>query len=189
MKGIVREVLKHTNDQFVFWRATEVCYEQTNSRSGSLHADDYFDPLEEACLAWPYNPDFDSDRYYDHKNQLLVNEDHAAASQEQVGHRYNRQSWRDFWFGVLNNASNDSTLFYPPLSPHCKHLELSVPWYLFRTSDAASSGQNNEDVEGSMASSTNPQQGNRFDILSNGKQEVVQMLHMHLGKDCFKEGD
>jgi hypothetical protein len=54
---------------------------------------------------------------------------------------------------------------------------------------AASSGQNNEDVVVSMASSTTPQESNRFDILIKDKQEVAQMLHLHLDKDCFGSGN
>jgi hypothetical protein len=41
----------------------------------------------------------------------------------------------------------------------------------------------------SIAGSTTPQESSRFDILSKDKQEVAQMLHMHLDKDCFGEGD
>jgi hypothetical protein len=33
------------------------------------------------------------------------------------------------------------------------------------------------------------QESNRFDTLSQDKQEVAQMLHMHLDKDCFGEGN
>jgi hypothetical protein len=193
IKGIVREVVESTSNQNVLWRAAEVCYEQATSRSGSLHADDYFDPLEEACLAWPYDHDFDSERYYEHENQLLVDKEYAAAFQEQLDHRSkgrrnNRQGWIDFWIDILHNAPNGPTLFYPPPSLHCKSLDLSVPRYLFRTFDAASSGRSNEDVVVSMASSTTPQESNRFDILSKDKQKVAQMLHMHLDKGCFGEG-
>jgi hypothetical protein len=65
---------------------------------------------------------------------------------------------------------------------------LSVPRYLFRTFDAASSGRNDGDVVVSIAGSTAPQESSRFDILSKDKQEVAQMLHMHLDKNCFGEG-
>ncbi|KAH9876392.1 hypothetical protein J1614_003871 [Plenodomus biglobosus] len=80
IRDIVQEVLKSTSSRDVLWRAAEACYEQAISPAGSPHADDYFDPLEEACLAWPYDPHFDSESYYEHENQLLVDEDNAAAS-------------------------------------------------------------------------------------------------------------
>jgi hypothetical protein len=84
-----------------------VYYEQATSRSGSLHVDDYFDPLEEACLAWLYDPDFDSERYYEHENQLLVDEEYAAAFQEQLDHRSEgRRNNRQGWIGVWNDISH-----------------------------------------------------------------------------------
>jgi len=194
IKDIVREVLKSTSNQDVLWRAAEKCYERAISPAGSLNADGYFDLLDKACLESPYAPKFDSERYHEHGNQLIVDGDYTAAVQEQLYHRpeereNNRQGWIDFWIGALNNAPNGPTLFYPPLSLHCKFLDLSVPRYLFRTFDADSSGRNNEDVVVSMASSVTSQGSNRFDILSKDKQEVAQMLHMHLDKSCFGEGD
>jgi hypothetical protein len=172
------------------WRAAEACYEQAISPSGTLHADDYFDPLEEACLEWLYDPDFDSERYYEHENQLLVDEDYATAFQQQLnnrsqGRRNNRQCWIDFWVCALNNAPNGPTLFYPPRSLNCKSLDLSVPRYLFRTFDATSSGRNDENVIASIANRNGPQASNRVDILGRDDQDAAQMLYMHLKKGCF----
>jgi hypothetical protein len=79
IKDIVREILESTNDQDVLWRAAEACYEQAIRPDGSLCADDYFNPPKEACLAQPYNPNFNSERYYKHENQLLIEEEYAAA--------------------------------------------------------------------------------------------------------------
>jgi hypothetical protein len=79
IEDIVREVLESTSDNDVVWRAAEACDEKAIRPDGSLRADDYFDPLEEACLAWPYDPDFDSERYYEHENQLFFDGDYAAA--------------------------------------------------------------------------------------------------------------
>lgn len=50
IKDIVREVLNNTSDREVLWKVTEECYKQVTSPSGILHADDYFNPLEEARL-------------------------------------------------------------------------------------------------------------------------------------------
>lgn len=139
------KVLESTNNQDVLWRAVKGCYEQAIRHAGSLRADDYFDPLEDACLAWPYDPDFDSERYYEHENQLIVDEEYAAAFQEQLDHRSeerrnNREGWIEFWIGTLHNATNGPTLFYPLSSLHSESFDLDVPRYLFRTFDAASSG-------------------------------------------------
>jgi hypothetical protein len=190
IKDIVREILESTIDQDVLWRAAEACYEQAIRPDGSLCADDYFDPLEESCLAWPYDPDFDSERYYEHENQLLIDEDYAAAFQEQVDqsseeHHKRRRSWVDFWIGALHNAPNGPTLFYPPLSLHSESFDLGVPRYLFRTFDAASSGRNDEKVIASIANRDSRQESNRVDILTREKKHAAQMLHMHLEKDCF----
>jgi hypothetical protein len=186
---IVREVLESTNDQDVLWRAAEACYEQAIRPDGSLCADDYFDPLGEACLAWPYDPDFDSERYYEHENQLIVDEEYAAAFQEQKDqkseeHQKSKQSWIDFWIGALHNAPNGPTLFYPPLSLHSNSFDLDVPRYLFRTFDAVSSGRNDENVIASIANRDSRQDGNRVDILTREKKYAAQMLHVHLEKNC-----
>jgi hypothetical protein len=190
IKDIVREVLGGTNDQDVLWRAAEACYEQAIRPDGILCADDYFHPLEEACLAWPYDPDFDSERYYEHENQLLVDEDYAAAfreqrDQESEEHQHKRQSWVDFWIGALHNAPNGPTLFYPPLSLHRESFDLDVPRYLFRTFDAVSSGRNDENVVASIVNRNGAQESNRTDILSREKQDGAEMLYMHLKKNCF----
>jgi hypothetical protein len=49
-KDIVRKTLVNTSDESMLWRATVECYKQAASSSGSLHADNYYDPLEEACV-------------------------------------------------------------------------------------------------------------------------------------------
>jgi hypothetical protein len=85
IKDIVREVLESTNTQNILWGATEACYEQAICPAGSLRAYDYLDPLKKACLAWPHEPDFDSERYYEHESQQIVDEEYATAFQEQLG--------------------------------------------------------------------------------------------------------
>jgi hypothetical protein len=190
IKDIVREVLNKTSDQNVLWRAAEECYKQAISPSGSLHADDYFDPLEEACLEWPYDPDFESEEYYEHENRLDVDEDYAAAFQVKAkrrseARRKDRQGWIDFWIRVLNNSPDGPVLFYPPASLHGVSLDMDTPQYLFRTFDVSSSGRNDESVIASMASTTGSQESSRIDILSLEKQRAAELLHMHLTKSCF----
>jgi hypothetical protein len=77
IRNIIREVLNNTSDQNMLWKVAEECYKQAASPSGILHADDYFIPLEEACLQWPYDPDFESEEYYEHENRLDVHEQSA----------------------------------------------------------------------------------------------------------------
>lgn len=54
-------------------RILEACHVQ--ALSGNLHIDHYFAPLYEANLVSPYDPDFNSEAYYDHEDRLQVDED------------------------------------------------------------------------------------------------------------------
>jgi hypothetical protein len=105
--------------------------------------------LEEACLQWPYDPDFESEEYYEHEDRLDIDGDYAAAFQEEALCRVNTRmrlhekdtrDWIDFWIRALHNAPNGPTLFHPPASQHHQFLDLDVPGYLFRTFDASSQG-------------------------------------------------
>ncbi|KAF3126287.1 hypothetical protein TWF703_010545 [Orbilia oligospora] len=192
IKDIVREVFDKTSDQDVLWKVAEECYNQVVSSSGKLNADDYFATLEEACLERPYDPDFESEEYYEHENRLVIDEDYATAFQKQTEHRSealrkDRQSWPEFWIRVLNNSPAGPTLFYPPACFNTQSLNLdSTPQYLFRTFDGASSGQNNESVIASEASIIGPHESSRTDILRLGMHEATKLLYTHLTKRCFK---
>ena len=191
IKGIVREVLNNTRDRDVLWKVAEECYNQVISPSGNLHADDYFVPLEEARLGWPYDPDFEDEEYYEHENRLDVDEDYAAAFQKQVEHRSevrrkDWQSWPEFWIRVLSNSPAGPTLFYPPASLNTKSLNFdAVPQYLFRTFDKASSGRNDESVIASIASIIGSHESSRTDILTLERHRATELLYTHLKKPCF----
>lgn len=191
IRNIIREVLSNTSDQNMLWKVAEECYRQAASPSGILHADDYFIPLEEACLQWPYDPDFESEEYYEHENRLDVDEDYATIFQERTERkdqacRKDRQNWIDFWIRVLNNSPAGPTLFYPPATFHTQSLKFDdVPQYLFRTFDGNSSGKNDESVIASIASIVGPQASTRIDLLALEKHNAAELLHMHLTKDCF----
>ncbi|KIV98761.1 uncharacterized protein PV09_09489 [Verruconis gallopava] len=75
-------VVLHLSDQDVLWKVAEECFNQTVNPCGTLDAEDYFAPLKEACLEWPYDPDFESEEYYEHENRLDVDEDYTAAFQQ-----------------------------------------------------------------------------------------------------------
>lgn len=191
IKGIVREVLDNTRNREVLWKVAEECYKQVISPSGNLHADDYFVPLEEAGLGWPYDPDFEAEEYYEHENRLDVDKNYALAFQKQVEHRSearrkDRQRWPEFWIRVLNNSPAGPTLFYPPASFDTKSLNFdAVPQYLFRTFDKASSGRNDEGVIASMASIIGSHESSRTDILTLERQRATELLYKHLNKSCF----
>jgi hypothetical protein len=101
IRDIVRECLDGTSDTNLLWKVAEKCYIQATNPSGTLHADKYFIPLEEARLEEPFDPDFESEEYYDHENRLAVNEAYAAVYRENEKRQSevrckNRQSWVDF---------------------------------------------------------------------------------------------
>jgi hypothetical protein len=57
------------------------CYKQAASHSGVLHADQYFVPLEEPLLGWPYHEDYEDEQFYERENRLDIGEDCARAFQ------------------------------------------------------------------------------------------------------------
>jgi hypothetical protein len=194
IKDIIREVFNNTTtDQDMLWKIAEECYKQATSPTGVLHPDNYLIPLEEACLEWPYDPDFESEEYYDHENYLNVDEDYAAAFQEETELRSEtlskeRQSWiniwSEFWIRVLNNSPAGPTLFHPPSNFSIESLKFdAVPEYLFRTFDNLSPGRNDESVIASIASINGSLKSSRTDILTLGQHRATEMLFKHLKKE------
>lgn len=191
IRGIVGEVLRHANSEDWVWQIAERCYHQATSPSGKLDADDYFIPLEEACLEWPYDPNFKSEEYYEHENRLHVDKGYAAAIQYRADlraktRREERQSWPEFWARVLSNSPGGPTLFCPPPSLATKFANNdTVPPYLFRTFDTKSSGRNDGSVIASIASVLGSHESSRIDILTLPQARATDLLHEHLTKKCF----
>jgi len=191
IRKIVREILNKTSDQSLLWRVAEKCYKLAISSSGNLHADKYFDLIEEVPVESPNDPDFKSEEHYENGNQIDLNGEYAAPSRrenEPISDTRStcKQGWVDFLISALNNSPNGPTLFYPAGGLYGKRLSLDVPRYLFRTYDADSSGENNDNVIASTASCCLPE--SKPDILSIEKQEARVLLLMHLDKDCFGKG-
>lgn len=198
IRAIVRDVLNSSNDEAcVLWKTAEECYNQAISSSGKLHSDDYFVPLEEACLEWPYDPDFESEEYYDHENRLNVDEHYAEAwgrnmELNEARKARKRQSWVDFWVRALNHCPGGPTLFYPPgASSAARSIEWpfdNIPRYLFRAFDLKSSGRNDDNVVASTMSKFGTQERSKIDILSLRTHNASEMLYDHLNKSCFEGG-
>jgi len=194
IRNIICEVLGSGNDQDALWRIAEECYKQAISPSGTLHTDHFFDPIDESCLVQPYDPDFESEEFYEHKNRIQVNEAYAAMfrgreERQLETRKKERQGWTDFWVGVLNNVPAGPTLFCPSPYSSAGALKLeAVPRYLFRTFDRYSSGQNDESVMASAASIAGSQGSSRIDILELDRHTATKVLHMHLSGDVFTEG-
>ncbi|KAF1954385.1 hypothetical protein CC80DRAFT_567623 [Byssothecium circinans] len=195
IKDIIREVLNNTSDRDVLWKVAEECYKQAISRSGSLDADNYFVPVEEAPLGWPYDSDFESEEYYEHESRLEVDENYAAAFQGRIerrieARRKDRQIWPEFWVRVLNNSPAGPTLFYPPASVSAQNLNFdSIPKYLFRTFNEASSGRNNESVTASMASIKSCFGGEKSDNLMSWTSSLLFAIQYavwrHKTRGCY----
>ncbi|KAJ9129615.1 hypothetical protein NKR23_g12500, partial [Pleurostoma richardsiae] len=79
LRSIAQGALNNTSDDSsVLREILELCYRQSLHASGTLHFDNYFIPLSEASLEWPYDPDFESEKYYEHENRL-ADEGYAEA--------------------------------------------------------------------------------------------------------------
>ena len=194
IRNIVRKTTNAHSDQNALWRVAVECYQQAASLSGTLHIDNYLFPREEASLEGPYDPDFESEEFYEHENRVDVDEGYATAYRAQAERNAVRRSesrrrgekrWVDFWISALNQSPNGPTLFYPPAGLHDGSLTLNVPRYLFRTFDAASSGINDASVIASTASKYGLQHNSRDDILGLEQQKAAKLLHTHLTKSCF----
>ena len=196
LRTIARDVLNGaSDDSSVLREILERCYSQSLHTSGALHYDNYFIPLSEASLGWPYDPDFESEEYYEHENRLDVDEGYAEAFRVQCerkseNERKQREEWIGFWVRALSECPNGPTLFYPPTSRLPQRHFGDVPRYLFRAFDQASSGQSDENVVASMESISATSWHSKVDLLSRTKEEATKMLHRHLTKSCFGgEGD
>ena len=173
----------------------ETCHNQ--ALCGDLHVENYFAPLYEANLASPHDPDFESEAYYEHENRLQVDDDYAEAesvrrqrrSEERIENeeRTNR-AWIKFWVRMLHGCQGGPTLFWPYSDVGESEDLPDVPRYLFRAFDAASSGESNENVVASSAS-TYAKDTCRIDLLSMGIEERAERLCTHLKKKCFGEAD
>jgi hypothetical protein len=119
IKSIVREGLKDTSDRTILWMTAEECYKQATTARGSLHADNYFVPLEEAYLDGP-DPDFESEEFDDHENLLAIDNDYAANFRSKAqrkskvredAHAKDEKAWIGFWLRALHSSQGGPTLF------------------------------------------------------------------------------
>ncbi|KAJ5085227.1 hypothetical protein N7532_009998 [Penicillium argentinense] len=107
LKSITRDIINNTSDDSNVLRETlEMCYGQALHTSGSLHSDNYFIPLGEARLEWPYDPDFESEDYYEHENRLDIDDNYAEAfrvrcERESKKEEQQREEWIRFWAQAL----------------------------------------------------------------------------------------
>ena len=193
IQSIVRGVLGNSSfNNCVPWKIAEEYYNQATSYSGVLYPGNYFIEYNEACLEWPYDPDYEAEEYYEHESRLDINENYAKAIADRMERRRKErkreeQSWISFWVVVLYGCPNGLMLFYPPASYKVKpkmFVTTDIPQYLFRTFDGKSSGRSNNNVVASIASVAELPEESRKDLLSLPKVKAIDMLYTHLTKQC-----
>ncbi|CAN9149151.1 hypothetical protein CC77DRAFT_953945 [Alternaria alternata] len=186
IREIIRDVLDRTRDESLLWKVAEKCYEEANRLRGALDADDYLVPLGEAKLGWPFDEDYESEAYYDHEERLFSDENYVKSFQARINRELEKEevykrSWIDFWVTVLNRSPGGPTLFYPPLSPNSRALEIEdVPRYLFRAFDVASHGTNDDNKIASVESRIGLSKQGRIDLLQRERIDAAKRLHWHL---------
>lgn len=190
--SITRGVLDGTTEiNESVWRIVEECYNQANSTSGSLHSDHYYVPQREADLGWPFDPDFESERYYDHVNRLDVDEGYAEAHRQRCerimeSRQESAQDWISLWGSKLRICPGGPTLFYPA-SAHNLEMSLGrIPPYLFRAADSESQGTSDDRVVASMMSKSGDFGNSKVDILQLPRKEAARQLAGHLRNQRFR---
>jgi hypothetical protein len=190
LRSIAGNALNSTNDHnSVLREILEMCYKQAHCYSGTLQSDDYFIQLGESSPEWPYDPDFESEEYYEHDDRIVIEIGYAEAFRKQMEHKseqerqerqHKKQEWIRFWVQMLSRCPDGPTLFYPPASllPHCQFAE--IPRYLFRTFDDESSGRSDNCVVASADSISQNSGRSRVDLLSRAAEESTHMLYGHL---------
>ncbi|RAH58279.1 hypothetical protein BO85DRAFT_448338 [Aspergillus piperis CBS 112811] len=184
-----------TNESSVMRRILEECYAQALCDSGTLHPDEYFEFLEGTSFEEPYDPDFESEEYYEHENRLAIDDSYAEAYRVQCERKaerkeQQREEWIGFWVRALSTCPDEpTTLFYPPASrfPNCHLAE--IPRYLFRAFDGESSGRSDHHVVASAESISAESERSRTDILSRPPGESTRMLYNHLKWFKSKDAD
>ncbi|KAL3264530.1 hypothetical protein ABHI18_000643 [Aspergillus niger] len=197
VRRIIRNVLDdaNTDDCSVVRKILEKCYDQSLRASGTLHPAEYFDSLEEASLEEPYDPDFESEEYYEHENRLAIDDSYADALRVQCERRaereqHQREEWIGFWVRALRECPDEpTTLFHPPANSHPNCHLAEVPRYLFRAFDDASSGWSDHHIVASAESRTAISERSRTDLLSRSRGEITRMLYSHLKKSLFGAED
>ncbi|GIZ48700.1 hypothetical protein CKM354_001175000 [Cercospora kikuchii] len=198
VKYILDEVLGANKDnETALRRVLEECYSQSAQSSGSLHASRWLAEQAESFLETPYDPDFQSEHYYEHEDRLANDENYAESwrvRREQESKQRERDdekitaSWVRFWRYQLRSCRDEPTLFWPlAQSDGCGEVP-ECPRYLFRAADDSSSGQNDADIIASAASMFCSSHSKKDLLLPKTRSTAADRLHKHLKKDCFGAG-
>lgn len=206
INSISHEILMETGNtsDTIRLQVVEKCYFET-LRGGKLDGDNYFGPRHDAALGWPYDPDYESEQYYEHEDRLDIDENYRESFRKKCDRRLyeahrEEESWTRYWLGVLQACPSGPTLFDidQPLNPWTPEMsgrapstsfELGeTPRFLFRIFDKKSAGLNNKTIIASQASFKGDP-GSRVDILSLNSSEAADLLHRHLDQMPYGAAD
>ncbi|KAM0715815.1 hypothetical protein Q7P37_008329 [Cladosporium fusiforme] len=196
VKAVIKDAYEDAGwDQGSMVRILETCHIQATH--GALRAKEYFALLYETCFQSPYDPEYESEAYYDHEERLQLDAGYAEAYRVRNEHssearrkseRRIEHAWIGSWVQMLHRSRGGPTLFWS----HSGFVDFEdlpdTPRYLFRAFDAASSGESNSTVVASTASKYR-KEISRTDLLSLGPGDRAERLCAHLNKKCFGEAD
>lgn len=197
IKSIGRKIFKDNENEDprrIMWKIAEKCYMEACDPSGELQSEDYFVTIDEARQEWPYDPDFESEEYYEHENLMDNDENYASLyfrNRERMENRRmqlreeENQSWTEFWAQSLQRCRNGPTLFRFPVAENATQSPFNeVPRYLFRAFDKERAGENDETIVSSARelSGSTEEVG---DLLALPPSKAADMLHRHLTGGCF----
>jgi len=190
----VRDVLSSTGStEPKFLKILEECYKRAVNNTGRLSCDRYLEYIGEASLASPYDPDYESEQFYEHEDRLQIDENYAACFEAErerkyadrmEAREYTKRIWIEFWSQALQKCPGGPTLFIPTDTlgandfPH-------TSGYLFRAFDLASSGRTDDTVVASAASVYSDLEVDHVNILSLSQQEASERLGKHLWNQRF----
>ncbi|KEQ75626.1 hypothetical protein M436DRAFT_40810 [Aureobasidium namibiae CBS 147.97] len=191
LRATVRDVLSSTSSgEPRYLRILEECYKRALD-------DVYFDYIDEAFLTSPYDPDYESEQFYEHEDRLQIDEDYAACFEAERERKYadrmearehTKRIWIEFWSQALQKRPGGPTLFIPTDTLGANDL-LDTSRYLFRAFDLASPERTDDTVVASAASVYSDLEVDHFNILSLDKEEANSRLHNHLTKGLFGAPD
>ncbi|KAK0263170.1 hypothetical protein LTR91_022655 [Friedmanniomyces endolithicus] len=185
---------RDADDDTKFCRIFETCYTNSLSEGRNLHVENYFIPLEEAALESPFDPDYESEQYYEHEDRLNLDPCYAEAHYKRqereresrnVHQRETSQEWIRSWMQSMTGCIEGPTLFWTTPRQGGSDDFIVPPHCLYREFDANSSGQSDDRVVMSTGYKYASPGYEQQDLLSLDRKEVSRPLYSHLNKSCF----
>ncbi|KAK0267923.1 hypothetical protein LTR35_011705 [Friedmanniomyces endolithicus] len=195
IESIVRNGLNSdADDDTKLCRIFETCYTNSLSEGRNLHVENHFIPLEEAALESPFDPDYESEQYYEHEDRLNLDPCYAEAHYKRqereresrnVHQRETSQEWIMFWMQSMTGCIEGPTMFWTLPRQGGSDDFIVPPHYLFRAFDTKSSGRSEDRVVMSTAYKYASPGYEQQDLLSLERKDASRLLYSHLNKRCL----